>query len=108
MRVQIEPTELVVDLNGVQARVWNGITESGVQVFVFVHRVAVRSTEHAAAFERELIEMPGIRPVLVTQLLDEATNPPSITCPECAMTSYNVNDVRHGWCGNCRKQTSLV
>jgi hypothetical protein len=97
---------MVVDLNGVLTRVWNGITDGGVQAFVFVHRIAVRNTEDAAVFERELIAMPGIRPVLLTQLLDEATNPPSITCSVCGMTSYNVNDMRHGWCGNCHKQTS--
>jgi len=31
---------------------------------------------------------------------------PSITCPECAMTSYNPNDIRHGYCGNCHRYTS--
>ena len=25
----------------------------------------------------------------------------SITCPRCGMTSYNPNDVREGYCGNC-------
>lgn len=26
---------------------------------------------------------------------------PSITCPRCGRTSYNPNDVREQWCGNC-------
>lgn len=26
---------------------------------------------------------------------------PSITCPRCQKTSYNVNDVIHGYCGYC-------
>ncbi len=71
MRVQMEPTEMVVDLNGVSARVWNGTTEGGVQIFVFVHRVAVRDVDDIEAFTAELIEMPEIRPVLVTDLLRE-------------------------------------
>jgi hypothetical protein len=25
----------------------------------------------------------------------------SITCPLCGMTSYNPNDVRENYCGNC-------
>jgi hypothetical protein len=108
VRIQIEPTELVMDLNGMQTRVWNGITDSGVQVFVFVHRVAIHSTDDPTAFERELIAMPLIRAVPIKQLLDEVVESPSITCPVCGMTSYNANDVRHGWCGNCRKQTSPV
>lgn len=42
MRVQIEPTDVIVDLEGLECRVWNGITDDGNQVFVFVHRVASR------------------------------------------------------------------
>jgi hypothetical protein len=26
---------------------------------------------------------------------------PSITCLHCGMTSYNINDVRNRYCGNC-------
>ena len=31
---------------------------------------------------------------------------PSITCPQCGMTSYNPNDIREGYCGNCHDWTS--
>jgi len=34
------------------------------------------------------------------------TKQPSITCPVCDMTSYNPNDVREGYCGNCNDYTS--
>ena len=27
----------------------------------------------------------------------------SITCPRCAMTSYNANDIRERYCGNCHQ-----
>lgn len=30
---------------------------------------------------------------------------PSITCPKCNMTSYNPNDIREGYCGNCHDWT---
>lgn len=33
------------------------------------------------------------------------TNQPSITCPVCHMTSYNPNDIREGYCGNCHDWT---
>jgi ribosomal protein L37E len=33
---------------------------------------------------------------------------PSITCPRCGMTSYNPNDIREGYCGNCHDWTSEV
>lgn len=31
---------------------------------------------------------------------------PSVTCPKCSMTSYNPNDIVHGYCGNCHDWTS--
>lgn len=31
---------------------------------------------------------------------------PSITCPKCQMTSYNRNDIKYGYCGNCHEFTS--
>jgi len=27
---------------------------------------------------------------------------PSTTCPHCARTSYNRNDIEHGYCDNCK------
>lgn len=30
---------------------------------------------------------------------------PSITCPDCGLTSYNPNDIREGYCGNCSDWT---
>ncbi len=29
--------------------------------------------------------------------------PASVTCPQCAMSSYNRNDVAHRYCGNCHQ-----
>jgi rubrerythrin len=31
---------------------------------------------------------------------------PSITCPQCGMTSYNPTDIAEGYCGNCHDWTS--
>jgi hypothetical protein len=42
MRVQMVPTDIVTTLDGVECRVWNGVTEDHKQVFVFVHRIASR------------------------------------------------------------------
>lgn len=30
----------------------------------------------------------------------------AIRCPECQMVSWNPNDVREGYCGNCHQWTS--
>jgi hypothetical protein len=32
---------------------------------------------------------------------------PSFTCPRCHATSYNPNDVREGYCGNCHDRTGV-
>ena len=31
---------------------------------------------------------------------------PSITCPKCGRTSYNVNDIEQGYCGQCHAWTA--
>jgi hypothetical protein len=31
---------------------------------------------------------------------------PSITCPDCGMTSYSPGDIERGYCGNCHDFTS--
>lgn len=33
---------------------------------------------------------------------------PSITCPQCSMTSYHPTDIEMGWCSNCKGYTSPV
>jgi ribosomal protein L37E len=33
------------------------------------------------------------------------TQVPSFTCPRCGMTSYNPDDIREGYCGNCHDWT---
>lgn len=30
------------------------------------------------------------------------------TCPVCGRTSWNVNDVREGWCNNCHGATGAA
>ena len=33
------------------------------------------------------------------------TDQPLITCPACGAVSYNVNDIREGYCGRCHDWT---
>lgn len=58
MKLTIESTTHVVTLNGVPARVWEGITESGVHVHCYVTRIAVPNDSPAEQerFARELQE----------------------------------------------------
>ena len=60
MKVTIENTSKIVTLNGVPARCWEGKTESGIPVTMFVTRIMVdnKKVEHLRSamidFEKEL------------------------------------------------------
>jgi hypothetical protein len=57
MKVAIESTSKIVELNGVPARVWEGETESGIKIHCFITRVAIDKDEpRSQEFERELKE----------------------------------------------------
>ena len=59
MKITIESTDKIVTLNGVPARIWQGKTDSGVELHAYVTRVAVRNdapAEEQARFARELQE----------------------------------------------------
>jgi hypothetical protein len=57
MRLQIEPTAQVMDLDGVPVRIWNGTLEGGDPCLVFVHRVVAWSPDAQAEFDRDLAEV---------------------------------------------------
>jgi hypothetical protein len=63
MKLTIEATDVVTTLvadrgagPSIEARLWEGRTESGIPVTVFVTRLAVAREEDQAAFEAELVE----------------------------------------------------
>ena len=56
MRIQLESTDKIVTLNGVPARIWEGVTESGIEIHAFITRVAVHKDADASEFEAELQE----------------------------------------------------
>lgn len=56
MKATLNPTEKIVELDGVPARVWEGETESGIKVHAFITRIAVSKDEDASQFEEELEE----------------------------------------------------
>ena len=59
MKVEIESTTKIVQLNGVPARIWEGQTESGIFVHCYITRIAINEDEpesNAKIFEEELIE----------------------------------------------------
>ena len=57
MKIEIQNTTKIVELNGVPARVWEGTTESGIPVHCFVTRISPQSHENIEDFESELQEV---------------------------------------------------
>lgn len=56
MKIEIESTTKIVQVNGVPARIWAGKTESGIPVHCYVTRIAVAKDTDASEFEAELQE----------------------------------------------------
>jgi hypothetical protein len=56
MKINIESTTKVVQLNGVPARIWEGTTDSGMKIHAFITRVAIGEDEDGTQFEKELRE----------------------------------------------------
>lgn len=56
MKITIENTSKIVQLNGVPARVWEGQTDSGIPVHCYITRIAVHNDEDSTQFEKELQE----------------------------------------------------
>lgn len=70
MKIVIESTDQVTDVDGIPVRVWNGMTEQGTPCVVLVHRLVVRSDADTERFERELLTMPTPREVTLTDALN--------------------------------------
>lgn len=57
MKVTLESTTKIVELNGVPARIWEGTTDTGIQVHAFITRINIDKDEpNAQQFETELRE----------------------------------------------------
>lgn len=56
MKITIESTTKFVTVNGVPARIWEGVTEGGVGVTCFITRIAANKDADLAQFEKELLE----------------------------------------------------
>ena len=56
MEIQIHSTEKTVTINGVPARIWEGVTAAGVECHCYITRIACKADADATEFERELQE----------------------------------------------------
>jgi hypothetical protein len=60
MNIHIHSTDAIKNFNGVDCRVWEGVTEGGVEVYCLIPRIAIKdneSPENIAQFTEELKEV---------------------------------------------------
>jgi len=62
MKIEVESTTKIVQINNAPARIWEGKTESGIPVHCYVTRIAVQNGLDTSEFERELQEHRVPRP----------------------------------------------
>lgn len=56
MKITIESTDNILEIDGVAVRLWNGRTEGGIECHVFIHRLAVAVESDSTEFDRALAE----------------------------------------------------
>jgi hypothetical protein len=56
MKVTLQSTDRIVNVNGVDGRVWEGTTDSGIEVIAVVTRIAAPKHADLSQFEAELQE----------------------------------------------------
>lgn len=54
MKLTIQSTTKIVELNGIPARIWEGVSEQGIPVHCFITRIAVADGDDQELFEKEL------------------------------------------------------
>ncbi len=57
MTINLSPTSKIVELNGVPARVWEGMTDTGVKCFAFVTRIGCDQNADQSEFQKALSEV---------------------------------------------------
>ena len=63
MKITIESTSKIIEFNGLPARIWEGKTESGIKLHVYITRVAIDKDEsRIEEFAKELLEQKAPTP----------------------------------------------
>ena len=56
MKITLESTTKIVEMNGVPARVWEGVTDKGIKVHAYITFVACGINENQDEFQQDLKE----------------------------------------------------
>jgi hypothetical protein len=55
MIIVLKSTDRIIDINGIESRLWEGKTESGIPVHCLIVRIAVNKEADQSEFEKELL-----------------------------------------------------
>ncbi len=73
MEITLRPTTKIVTVNGVEARIWEGWTSTGIRLDAYITRVRVSLLLDQAEFEKELLSAsapsPDVRDIPPTLLI---------------------------------------
>lgn len=64
MKINIESTTKVVNVNGVAARIWEGQTDTGIKVQAFLTRIASKDEPKDLSYCDQRMQQLGITPEL--------------------------------------------
>lgn len=56
MKMTLQSTNKIVEINGIKARIWEGETEKGIPVHAFIPRVSAEVRDRMEEFEKDLHE----------------------------------------------------
>jgi hypothetical protein len=75
MKMTIESTDLITEVQNITCRIWRGVTEAGTAVDVVVPLIRVRANAKAEDLERELKEIPAREVARSVGLFDKWDGP---------------------------------
>jgi hypothetical protein len=78
MKITMESTGLITEVQGITCRIWRGVTERGTEVDVVVPLIRVRRQDDASELERELLELKPADVARKVGILDDWDKPISL------------------------------
>lgn len=69
---------------------------------IYVYLARLEEQGHIQRTRETLVSYPGALPRAMYRAR------PCYTCRRCSLTTYNVNDIREGYCGKCHDWTRVA
>lgn len=70
MRIQIESTRELIEINGAPGRLWEGKTESGIPILCYVTLIAVKEGQPESVYAEFESELTRQHPKPATECID--------------------------------------